>query len=261
MRPSPVIGIVFLLFASGCLSAVGYLTGYHLVAPPLTLKKPNFTQYEDVDEKKRAFFQFLAPMIQDQNKRILATRARVQAIQSEWQETAALSSRSQYFLEMMQQTYQLQEEDLATEALINRLLRRVDIVPVPLALAQAASESGWGTSRFAQSANNFFGQWCYQEGCGIVPMRRADGAQHEVADFSNVRESINAYFLNLNTYHAYKEFRAQRERVRQNGQQPRAADLIPTLLNYSERREAYLADLHQIIRGNRLSRFTQREDS
>ncbi len=261
MRKFPILGIVFVLFAAACVALVFSFTRWHLVEPPLSLDKPDFSQFEDAAARKQAFFEFMAPMLQDQNLRILKVRARLQEIEQEFNTTNTLSRRSQHYVRVLERDYLLTEEELDTEALLHRLLRRVDIVPVPLALAQAASESGWGTSRFAQTANNFFGQWCYVKGCGIVPSKRPPGAIHEVADFDSVRDSITSYFYNLNTYYAYEDFREQRERVRASGNYPRTADLIPTLLNYSERRDAYLEDLRLIIRSNKLSRFALTDQS
>jgi len=261
MQKSPILAFVFLTYALGCAVIVFTLEQCHLVKQPVRVAKPDFSQIEDTDLRKQAFFEFLTPMVQDQNQRILELRDRLESIAAELAETGHLSRRSQYYLTVLRHDYLLDEEtlDLDNEALIKRLLRRIDIVPIPLALAQAASESGWGTSRFAQSANNFFGQWCYVEGCGMVPNQRASDAQHEVAKFSSVRDSVSAYFFNLNTYYPYQDFRARREQVRATGSRPTTGDLLPTLINYSERREAYLEDIRQIIAINDLNRFAQSE--
>ena len=54
---------------------------------------------------------------------------------------------------------------------IDKLKNRMDIIPVSIALAQAAKESGWGTSRFALEGNAIFGQWTW-DGQGIAPLYR-----------------------------------------------------------------------------------------
>lgn len=256
---SPILGILFLVFAAGCFGLTISLSRARLVKPPVNLSKPDFSQIEDIDARKQAFFDFLTPMFEDQNRRILQVRERLLAIRDEFSEHGKLSERSQHYVKQLTQTYYLDEEELTTEEQITRLIRRVGIIPLPLALAQAASESGWGSSRFAVSANNFFGQWCYEEGCGLVPNRRIAGAQHEVAAFDSVRDSITAYFLNINTHDAYRDFRQRRQQIRASGRRPRSEDLIPTLINYSERREAYLSDLRQIIHANKLNRLEQSE--
>mgnify|MGYP002064425563 CR=1 FL=1 len=99
-------------------------------------------------------------------------------------------------------------------ALLAELRRRVDTVPIRLALAQAAKESGWGTSRFARKGNNFFGQWCYDEGCGLVPRARGEGRSHEVRAFDSPGDSVASYLRNINTHHGYRELRHARAGLR-----------------------------------------------
>jgi Bax protein len=131
------------------------------------------------------------------------------------------------------------------------LLRRVDVVPETLVLVQAANESGWGTSRFALEGLNFFGQWCFRRGCGIVPENRPDGMNHEVRIFKSVNASIRSYLRNINTHAAYLELRLLREQRRAEGKDIRALDLTPGLLSYSERGEDYIDELNAMIRVNR----------
>ena len=259
MRRAPLLGVTFLLFAAVSLVLVFGLSDAHLVAPPLSLEKPDFADFEDSQARKQAFFEFLTPMIVDQNNRVLETRERLLSIADELEHTGRFSDRSAFYIEELVRQYRFDDEALSTEQQLQRLLRRVDMIPVPLALAQAASESGWGNSRFARNGNNFFGQWCYVTDCGAVPNKRKSGATHEVATFDSVRESITSYFFNINTHYAYKEFRDVRQQLRERGKTPRTMDLLPTLLHYSERREEYLEDLVQIIRVNNLSRFEQDE--
>jgi len=94
------------------------------------------------------------------------------------------------------------------------LVGRVDVVPPSLAIAQAAEESGWGTSRFAVEANAVFGQWTFRKGAGVVPERRDPGKRHEVRSFEGLRQSVSAYMHNLNIHWAYKEFRRVRRELR-----------------------------------------------
>ncbi|MEX0914821.1 MAG: glucosaminidase domain-containing protein, partial [Wenzhouxiangellaceae bacterium] len=131
------------------------------------------------------------------------------------------------------------------------LERRVDAVPVSLALVQAATESGWGRSRFAVEGNNLFGHWCYRRGCGLVPERRNTGAAHEVAAFDSVSASVRRYLHNLNTHAAYAPLRAIRARLRDNGESPSAMALADGLTRYSERREEYVDEIKTVIRVNR----------
>lgn len=259
MQRFPILGFIFVAYAMLSLVLVFGLSHYRLNQPMLVLPKPDFDQIDNVADRKQAFFDFLTPMINDQNQRVLRRRERLLSIADNFQQRGNFTRQEQRYIERQVQAYRFDDEELSTEEQLQRLLRRVDIVPVALALAQAASESGWGNSRFARTANNFFGQWCYEEGCGVVPNNRNKGARHEVADFNNVRESINSYFRNINTHFAYKELRLKREAIRQSGRTPRSEDLIPTLIQYSERREDYLEDLRQLIRVNNLNRFENAE--
>ena len=136
--------------------------------------------------------------------------------------------------------------------LIDELLVRVDIIPVSLALAQAANESAWGTSRFAREGNNIFGQWCFDEGCGLVPGQRADDASHEVRSFSSVEASVRAYFRNLNTNPTYEYLRELRAQMRMKGKPLDSRALAQGLLRYSERGHVYISELYDIIRVNDL---------
>ncbi|MCH2098860.1 MAG: glucosaminidase domain-containing protein, partial [Pseudomonadales bacterium] len=138
---------------------------------------------------------------------------------------------------------------------LDELLACVDVIPPSLVLAQAATESAWGTSRFARKANNLFGEWCFTAGCGLVPNHRSQGATHEVERFATVSASIDSYFHNLNSHPAYAELRAIRARAREAAATISGADLAAGLMLYSERGEDYVDELRQIIRVNDLGRF------
>lgn len=131
-----------------------------------------------------------------------------------------------------------------------RLLRRVDVIPVKLVLAQAANESAWGTSRFAREGNNLFGQWCFTKGCGMVPIRRAEGASHEVALFTTPAASVRAYMLNLNSGGAYEHFRKIRIGLKRMNKPQSAIVLAAGLEKYSERGRDYVRSIRDMIRGN-----------
>ncbi len=136
------------------------------------------------------------------------------------------------------------------------MLSRVDTIPEDLALAQAANESAWGTSRFSLVANNLFGQWTFIPGQGIIPKDRPEGETYEVRKFSTVYDSVRSYLLNLNTHQAYKQLRQLRTASRVNGQNPKGLKLAEGLLRYSTRGEDYVKELQAMIRFNQLSRFT-----
>lgn len=206
---------------------------------------PDFSQYQDVAEKKKAFFSYLRPLVEAENARILTERGRLKALLGK----SKLSPAEQEWLDNLAIRYDV-PLPLDTE---NRqiLLRRVDKLPVALVLVQAANESAWGTSRFAIDGNNFFGQWCYVEGCGLVPQDRVDGASHEVAKFSSPQASVRSYIHNINTNNAYRGLREIRQTARQKGQDPKAESLVQGLMRYSERGGAYVRELSSMISHNR----------
>ena len=138
---------------------------------------------------------------------------------------------------------------------ISELVKRVDIIPTSIALAQAAKESGWGTSRFALEGNAIFGQWTWS-GQGISPLQREGDKNHKVLKFPILRASVKAYQNNLNTHKSYKKFREKRESLRsKNKKFINGLDLTETLKNYAQTGVEYTKILNQIIKQNRLTDF------
>tara|TARA_R110001583_G_scaffold177418_2_gene332578 strand:- start:81144 stop:81683 length:540 start_codon:yes stop_codon:yes gene_type:complete len=172
-------------------------------------------------------------------------------LEQQFSKDRSMHSKDEKWVKNLAKIYKVRIDTLDDQMACTTLKQRVDIVPVPLALAQPASESGWGTSRFAQQGNNLFGQWCFIEGCGLVPARRSKGTTHEVASFNSVEESIAYYILNLNTLMAYQPLRTIRREHREEGKDLTAAALAAGLINYSERGEDYVEDIKTLIRINK----------
>lgn len=133
-------------------------------------------------------------------------------------------------------------------------LRKIDIIPPSLALAQASLESGWGKSRFAREANNLFGQWTYT-GNGMVPENREEGKIHTIRIFRDLEDSVENYMLNLNIGWAYTEFRQKRYELRQKNETLDGYLLSETLLEYSSAGQAYVDDLKTMIDTNGFRRY------
>jgi Bax protein len=131
---------------------------------------------------------------------------------------------------------------------IKELISRVDIVPVQLAVVQAAKESSWGRSRYAVQSNNIFGQWCYKKGCGVIPRERPPGARHEVRQFDSISDAIGSYIHNLNSHYRYKKLRKLRQDLRNQGLAIEGNELVDGLLFYSERRQQYVEEIRSMIR-------------
>lgn len=209
---------------------------------------PDFRAYPAGPERKAAFIEFTLPLVQAENDRLRLERKWLTELSGNpepgWYD--------RWLLGEMAKTYGLEEHQASDEALIEALLLRLDVVPASLALAQAAKESGWGTSRFARKGNNLYGQRCFERGCGLVPRQRTDGDSHEVRSFPTPFRSIQSYIHNINTHHHYQAFRQQRAQLRKTGLAPSGLLLADALGSYSERGEDYVEEIKQLIHYNGL---------
>ena len=130
----------------------------------------------------------------------------------------------------------------------------MDMIPVSIALAQAAKESGWGTSRFALEGNAIFGQWTW-DGQGIAPLKRDGNKNHKILKFPILRASVKAYKNNLNTHKSYFKFREKKKTIKKKNKNITGLALTGTLKNYAQTGSEYTKILNQIITQNRLSDF------
>lgn len=218
---------------------LGYLlddVATNKAVPALFIEKidVNLDRIRNVDEKKQTFFRIMLPHIARENDRIRAARAEI--------EKAPDAAPASLFKE-----YAVEDGD------VKELLRRVDVVPASLVLAQAALESGWGTSRFARKGNNFFGMRTYDEDVKGLDPKQAEG--FKVIKFKGIGASVRAYMKNLNTHDAYKNFRQHRADQRAGGGIPKGRDLTNYLTAYSEIPEEYGARLRGMMDRNNLNRF------
>jgi uncharacterized FlgJ-related protein len=165
-----------------------------------------------------------------------------------------VTSEEQAWLSELAAKYKVLES--ASERLGNdafaELLMRVDIVPPSLALAQAASESGWGTSRFAAQGNSLFGQWTWGKGLKPAEQRTSKLGDYRIEAFDSTGQAAYSYALNLNTGRAYHDLRLKRADLRRRNLRISGTVLAETLLHYSERGQAYVDELKALIRNNRL---------
>jgi Bax protein len=208
----------------------------------------DFSSYPAGQERKEAFIGHFLPIIQAENRDILKLRERLTALSK----SSEPSSSDESLLTELAERYKLKPDD---PALVSKLLTRVDIIPPSLALSQSANESAWGTSRFAVTANNYFGQWCFTEGCGVVPKQRNKGAVHEVKTFDSASQSVTSYIHNLNTNSAYQRLRAIRKNLRKSGREVTGHALAAGLIKYSERGHEYVDELRNMIRQNKFAKL------
>jgi Bax protein len=214
---------------------------------------PDFAAIEGIPERKSAFFAYLKPYVDDANHVIERDRERLGTLQRRLV-NGPLGRRDACWLQEFAEEYNLacQRSQKVQEAIVEELLMRVDIVPPSLALAQAALESGWGTSRFAQEGNNLFGIWCYKPGCGIVPKHRPVGASYEVARYDSPEKSFLAYMRTLNGNPVYRQMWLLRNDLRENGNEINGAILAGGLHRYSQEGDRYIAKVRGLIRANSL---------
>ena len=208
----------------------------------------------DTVTKKQVFFLFLSPLVLHANDQIQAKRNRISSIIEAQRAGLPISTDDQAFLKATALAYKVVAEDteFASQKLKDKLLRRVDTLPPSLVLAQAAEESGWGTSRFAVEGNALFGMWTW-DGEGIKPFNQRPGlGNYKIAAYETLLESVVAYMHNLNTHPAYMMLRAQRAKLRKSGARVNGWDLAKTLTKYSERGQAYVNSLKSLIETNRL---------
>lgn len=210
-----------------------------------------------VQAKKRIFFRGMAPLALRSNELIRAERERILSLPS----PDDLTAEDREWLARMATDYRLDAPDTWEEAtepdtwarLMADLLTRVDEVPVSLVLAQAANESGWGTSRFALEGNALFGQWSFG-GSGMLPdQQRKSLGNYGVAAFESPLLSVVSYMRNLNSHPAYAGLREIRAAQRAAGEPLSGYELARGLDRYSERGQEYVDELHAIMRVNRLS--------
>lgn len=200
----------------------------------------------EVDKRKSLFFKSVLPLILQINEEIQGQRERLWRLRFKKRMEQRLSAADRLWLMVMGDRYDVADADIDT------LLRRVDVIPPSLALAQAAEESGWGTSRFAREGNALFGQWVYTDKVHLKPRARESGKSHQVMAFDSLLDAVRAYAVNLNTHRAYTEFRKRRWGMRRAGNPIDGNDLAGTMLRYSERGKDYVRSLRTIISVNDL---------
>lgn len=202
------------------------------------------------DEKKSLFFRALLPIVLAENRHVAETREHLVEILARG--ALVQGSLDAAWVAKVAERYRV-DGDLDDPQVRSVLLRRVDIVPVDLALAQAANESGWGTSRFALEGNNLFGQWTWRQADAMVPSDRPEGSRYGLRVFRDLRGAVRSYVHNLNVGHAYIEFRRLRARLREQGEPLNAMALAWTLERYSSRGTDYVREIRSMIRTNGLN--------
>lgn len=217
----------------------------------VTVKTPDFGSVEEGSERKAFFFGFMSPLIKAENDIILNQRSRLVKLNQQATDDRQPGWLDRRWLKQLAADYGVELSEPYGQEQWQSLLLRVDIVPREMALIQAAMESAWGDSRFAKEGNNFYGEHCTTQGCGIVPDGRSPGEVYEVATFQSPSESVRSYIHNLNTHAAYENFRHMRLKSRKKGGEPDGFSLVTTLRAYSERNDDYVLAIQGMITDNK----------
>ena len=199
------------------------------------------------DAQKQSFINLVLPLILAANDELLQRREAVRA---------AVQAHDRDKLDQWAVLYRIEAEKFDDTGLAERLLRRVDTIPVALALAQAVVESGWGTSRFARQGNALFGQWAWTESAGMRPLA-ASNDRAVVRSFGSLLESVRAYMHNLNTHQNYDRFRDARYRLKPQTEAVKARRLAAYLDSYAEIGQAYVEKLLVIISSNNFDHYAE----
>ena len=211
----------------------------YLTKLPKDLKKIKST-----NKRKETFIKIIMPLILIENEKIIEDRNKLFKILGK----QSNSMGEKVWLKRRFKDYDIKGED------ISELKLRLDIIPTSIAIAQAAKESGWGTSRFALEGNAMYGQWTWG-GDGIEPSQKDKKKEHKILKFPKLQSSVSAYMKNLNTHRGYSEFRKERSKIREKNKTVEGIDLVKYLYNYAQTGSEYVKILKKIIQQNDLTDF------
>ena len=212
----------------------------------LDLLPEEMKMIENTSQRKNLFIQIVLPLILDENNQIKLDRKKLFVVLNKNNNSDA----EQKWLNMKFKQYGVKNKDLST------LKIRMDEIPASLAIAQAAKETGWGTSRFALEGNALFGQWTFS-GDGIKPKSSDNDKTHKVMKFQILKASVRAYQRNLNTHSSYKKFRKLRAQSRDNDEKLDSLILADCLDQYAATGDEYTKTLKKIILQNSLKDFDE----
>lgn len=226
------------------------------LAVKLTSHTVQVSQLANSDSPQATFIRSLVPMIQRANQEILLQRRHLLKLQHLYQQHHSLPETDVYWLQNLADEYDVDAFGVTDANAWQSLVTRVDIIPPALAIAQAVEESQWGTSRFAQEANNYYGERCFSEGCGIIPANRPAGSHFEVQTFESEYDSVKSYLHTLNTHTEYLYLRQLRFWQRQNNEPISGLSLVQGLSHYSTRGDAYVQTIQHIIEKYQLQQYS-----
>lgn len=203
-----------------------------------------------VSERKQVFTRTILPLVLRTNEIIREDRTQLMEYRDRLEAGARLNQLEKLWLTTLATRYRMRGGATVGELDLAELLLRVDAIPPSLALAQAAIESGWGTSRFAQTGNALYGQWTRESAGGLVPSDRDAGRDHTIKTYDYLIQSVLSYARNLNSHRAYQGFRERRAALKSAQNNAPGALLAETLTSYSARPEVYIQEIKAVITTN-----------
>ena len=220
----------------------------------IAFKNINELDLDFLSKNKKDFVKTLLPLISYENQNILLERSKLETIKAFLSYNRTLSSSDLNFINRISKKYRFKSRGKHKLDVVNELLELVDVIPNSIVLAQAANESGWGTSRFATEYNALFGEYTYDFSNGVVPLLREEGEKHLVKSFDSFNKSVQSYFNNLNSHRAYKDFRDVRKIMRNNNNFDDVKLLVNELDTYAAD-EKYIYTINSIIEDNKLDQL------
>ena len=208
-----------------------------------------------LSENKKDFVKTLLPLISYENQNILLERSKLEKIKVFLNYNKTLPYSDLNFLKKISKKYRFKSKGMHKLDIVNELLELVDVIPNSIVLAQAANESGWGTSRFAKEYNALFGQYTYNEKKGVIPYEREIGKKHLIRHFSSLDKSVESYFKNINTHYAYEKFRSIRNAMHEDNLDIK---LLTNALDVYAEDKSYVDTINSIIDSNEFTQFDLR---
>ena len=209
---------------------------------------------KDIETRKKVFISIVLPLVVETNRNIALKRNRLIKLYEKLQNSKTLTLGEHNWLINLAAAYSIETRYIHKITIAKNLLKHIDIIPNSIAIAQAAKESGWGTSRFAKEGNALFGQWTFDNSKGLLPTKRDKGQEHLVKSFDNLAASVVSYMDNINSHKAYDSFREIRSEFRINNKPLNSIILVHELSSYAELPN-YTQVLQLIIEKNKLYMF------
>ena len=222
----------------------------------------NLTNLTELDvsylkDNKKKFVRTVLPLIINENQKILSVRNNLLLLKNKLSNNYSLNKSELQILKKLSKNHKINYNNSHKLDVINNLLKKVDIIPNSIVLAQAAIESGWGSSRFAQDFNALFGEYTYDNDKGVVPLERENGENHLIKAFNSYNSSVESYFNNINSHYAYEQFRELRKVMREKNNFSNVTLLVDKLNTYAED-ENYIQTIRSVIKNNNFEIFDKK---